>query len=73
MDTRTREGLYLDDLKAGQTFVTGSHAVDAAQIKAFASQFDPQPFHTDEEAAKDTVFKELVAAGIPWASRCGCS
>ena len=55
--------LYLDDLSVGQQFVTGSHTLDEAQIKAFAAQFDPQPFHLDAEAAKATPFKGLVASG----------
>jgi acyl dehydratase len=55
--------LYLDDLSVGQQFVTGSHTLDEAQIKAFAVQFDPQPFHLDAELAKATLFKGLVASG----------
>ena len=55
--------LYLDDLHVGQRFRSGTHLVDAAQIKAFASQFDPQPFHQDEEAAKGTLFAGLAASG----------
>ena len=55
--------LYLDDLSVGQPFATGSHTLDEAQIKAFAAQFDPQPFHLDEEGAKATLFKGLVASG----------
>lgn len=54
---------YLDDLQAGQHFTTRSHALDAAQIKAFAVQFDPQPFHLDEEAAKNSLFGGLAASG----------
>ena len=54
---------YLDDLRVGQRFAGGSHAVDAAQIKAFARQFDPQPFHLDDEAAKSTLFAGLAASG----------
>lgn len=57
------ELLYLDDLKVGQIFTSPTHALDAAQIKAFANQFDPQPFHTDEAAAKDTFFGGLAASG----------
>jgi acyl dehydratase len=57
------ERLYLDDLQVGQRFAGGSHAVDAAQIKAFARQFDPQPFHLDDEAAKSTLFAGLAASG----------
>ncbi|MFY7962791.1 MAG: MaoC family dehydratase [Elsteraceae bacterium] len=55
--------LYLDDLQVGQRFATGSHAVDEAQIIDFATQFDPQPFHTDPEAAKQTMFGGLAASG----------
>jgi acyl dehydratase len=55
--------LYLDDLHVGQRFSSGTHAVDEAQIKAFAGQFDPQPFHLDEATAKDTFFAGLAASG----------
>ena len=55
--------LYLDDLQVGQRFISNTHLVDEAQIKAFASQFDPQPFHLDENAAKDSLFSGLVASG----------
>ena len=40
--------LYLEDLKVGDRFQSAEHALDAAQIKAFAQQFDPQPFHTSK-------------------------
>jgi acyl dehydratase len=62
------ERFYLDDLRVGQRFAGGSQAVDAAQIKAFAHQFDPQPFHLDEEAAKGTLFAGLAASGWHTAS-----
>src|SRR4051812_1394622 len=55
--------LYLEDLEVGQRFVSRSQNVDAAAIKSFARQFDPQPFHLDEETAKTTFFGELVASG----------
>lgn len=54
---------YLDDLKPGQTFVSGSHALDKDQIKAFARAFDPQVFHLDDQAAKGTLFGGLAASG----------
>lgn len=57
------ERLYLDDLAVGNVFTSGTHAMDAAQIHAFASQFDPQPFHLDAEAAKHTLFQGLAASG----------
>lgn len=56
-------GLTLEDLEPGKVFWSQSHTFDAAQIKAFASQFDPQPFHLDEELAKATFFGEVVASG----------
>jgi acyl dehydratase len=62
-DTGAKRTLYLEDLSVGDRFQSGEHALDAAQIKAFASQFDPQPFHTDEEAAKNTFFGGLAASG----------
>jgi acyl dehydratase len=55
--------LYFDDLHVGQRFRSGSHALDEAQIKAFALQFDPQPFHLDDEIAKRTMFGGLAASG----------
>ena len=54
---------YLDDMQVGQRFTSGTYLLDEAQIIAFAKQFDPQPFHTDPEAAKGTFFDELVASG----------
>jgi acyl dehydratase len=55
--------LYLEDFHVGQRFTSATHRIDAAQIKTFAQQFDPQPFHLDEEAAKGTLFGRLVASG----------
>ncbi len=66
MSTDGRAGaqrLYLEELSVGQRFTSGTHAVDAAQIKAFAAQFDPQPFHLDDDAAKATLFAGLAASG----------
>jgi acyl dehydratase len=55
--------LYLEDLAVGQGFVSGSHAMDEAQIIEFAARFDPQPFHLDPQAARATLFGGLVASG----------
>lgn len=55
--------LYLDDLKIGDRFVTGSYALDETEIKEFAKKYDPQPFHLDNEAAKNSMFKGLAASG----------
>jgi acyl dehydratase len=61
---RKDEGqLTLDDLNVGQTFTSASRSLDADQIKAFAREYDPQPFHLDEEAAKDSLFGGLAASG----------
>ena len=59
----TSRRLYLDDLHVGQRFVSDPHRLDAEQIKAFAAEFDPQPFHLDEEAAKKSLFGGLAASG----------
>ena len=55
--------LYLDDFEVGQTFQSGALTVSAQDIKAFARQFDPQPFHLDEATAKGTFFDGLAASG----------
>ena len=47
----------------GQRFTSKTHLVGAAQIKTFARQFDPQPFHLDDDAANDSLFSGLVASG----------
>ena len=60
--------LYLNDFQVGQKFDSASHVVDVAQIKAFASQFDPQPFHLDEQAASNSLFSGLAASGWHTAS-----
>ena len=57
------ERLFLEDFYPGQRFTSETHALDAAQIKAFARQFDPQPFHLDEVAAQTTLFAGLAASG----------
>jgi acyl dehydratase len=55
--------LYLEDFHVGQRFTSGTHTMDTDEIKAFARQFDPQPFHLDEEKAKQSLFGGLVASG----------
>lgn len=60
--------LYLEDLVVGQTFSTGSHEIDATQIIGFARQFDPQPFHLDEDKARQSLFNGLAASGWHTAS-----
>ena len=54
---------YLEDYAVGQTFASGRMRVDKEQIKAFAAEFDPQPFHLDEALAAGTIFRGLAASG----------
>jgi acyl dehydratase len=54
---------YLEDFEAGQTFRSGRIRIDADRIKSFAAEFDPQPFHLDERAATDSIFRSLAASG----------
>ena len=55
--------LYLEDLSVGQRFESRPHCLDAEQIKKFAAEFDPQPFHLDETAAAGSLFGGLAASG----------
>jgi acyl dehydratase len=54
---------YLEDFAVGQTFGSGRLCIDKDRAKAFAAEFDPQPFHLDEEAARHTIFGGLAASG----------
>jgi acyl dehydratase len=54
---------WFDDLKVGMRFKGGEVTVSKEDILRFAREYDPQPFHLDEEAAKKTVFKGLAASG----------
>jgi acyl dehydratase len=55
--------IWLEDFAAGQTYVSAGRRVDAEAIKAFAAEFDPQPFHLDEDAARNSFFGALAASG----------
>lgn len=54
---------YLEDFEVGQSCESGRIRIDADRIKSFAAEFDPQPFHLDERAATDSVFRGLAASG----------
>jgi len=58
-----KAALFLEDLRVGQRFRSGTHRIDEGQIRAFAEQLDPQPFHLDAGSAKETLFGGLVASG----------
>jgi acyl dehydratase len=59
----TQQPLYLDDMQVGQKFTSATYLMTEENIKGFATQFDPQPFHLDEAAARASVFKGLAASG----------
>ena len=54
---------YLEDFEPGQKFGSGRLIVDRDRIKSFGAEFDPQPFHVDESAARESFFKGLAASG----------
>ena len=58
-----QELLYFDDLRVGDAFDSGTHELTVDDIRRFAGEFDPQPFHLDDEAARGTVFGGLAASG----------
>ena len=56
-------GRFLEDFAVGQTFRSGRLRVEGERIKTFGAEFDPQPFHLDEEAARASIFGGLAASG----------
>ena len=55
--------LYFEDIEPGGVYELGTRTVTESEIVAFAREWDPQPFHTDPEAAKESVFGGLIASG----------
>jgi acyl dehydratase/ribonuclease HI len=55
--------LFLEDLHVGQKFSSGTYRMNEDRIKSFAAEFDPQPFHLDDAAARNSVFRGLAASG----------
>jgi acyl dehydratase len=55
--------IWWEDFKVGERIEMGRHTFTEAEIIAFAERFDPQPFHTDPRAAKDSFFGGLIASG----------
>src|SRR4030095_7703973 len=55
--------IYLEDLAPGQTYRSRRMKVEKERIKSFAAEFDPQPFHQDEDVARDSMFGGLTASG----------
>ena len=56
--------MFFDDLPVGYRFQTGSRTLSEAEITSFARDWDPQPFHTDPAAAKDTIYGGIIASGV---------
>jgi acyl dehydratase len=54
---------YLEDFTVGQTFGSARLRIEEDRIKTFAAEFDPQPFHLDEVAARRSIFRGLAASG----------
>ena len=59
---------FFEDIRVGDRHALGRHTFTAAEIKAFAMRFDPQPFHVDEAAARRSHFGGLIASGWHTAS-----
>jgi acyl dehydratase len=55
--------MYFEDYQPGQTSQFGAYQVTESEIKEFASKYDPQFFHLDDEAAKQSLFGGLCASG----------
>ena len=55
--------LYFEDIEPGEVYELGTRTVTETEIVAFAREWDPQPFHTDPEAANGSVFGGLIASG----------
>jgi acyl dehydratase len=62
--------MYLEDHKVGERTVLGSHTFTAEAIKAFAREYDPQRFHLDEEAGRQSLYGGMCASGWHTASFC---
>lgn len=58
------DALYFEDFTPGREFRTDGATITEAQILDFALAFDPQPFHLDVEAAKQSIFGGLIASGF---------
>lgn len=63
MNHESNDPLYLEDLRVGQRFASSVYQLSEQQIKAFAAEFDPQPFHLDNAAAQKSIFRGLAASG----------
>lgn len=60
--------LFFEDFEVGQVYETGGHTLEAEEIMEFGRNYAPLPYHTDIEAAKETSFGTLIAAGYQTAA-----
>ena len=60
--------IYFEDFAVGQEYDLGSHILDRGAIVEFATAFDPQPFHINEDAAEQSIYGGLIASGWHTAS-----
>lgn len=67
-DWKPKSLLYFEDFQAGMVFELGERVLSKEEIVAFAAEYDPQPFHVDEEAAEESAFGGLIASGWHTAS-----
>jgi len=67
MDTHKH---YWEDFNVGDTAPMGERRLEAAEMVAFAKAFDPQPFHVDEAAARESMYGGLIASGWHTAALC---
>ena len=56
-------GSYFEDFEPGQVYELGTRTITEEELVAFAREWDPQPFHVDPEAARESVFGGLIASG----------
>ena len=54
---------FFEDFEVGKTYPVGTRSVTEEEIIAFATQFDPQPFHVDQDAAAKSIFGSIIASG----------
>ena len=65
---KVEKPLFYEDFEVGQVFETGTHTLGEQEIIDFGKKYAPLPYHTDAEAAKDSSFGTLVAAGYQTAA-----
>ena len=63
MSTTRTTDWYFEDFHEGQVIELGQRSVTEEEIIAFATQFDPQPFHVDREAAAQSIYGGVIASG----------